>query len=225
MCIYLRLHRYYVKALRCLCLHIRGEPIRVAGVVVVDIATRIDIPRIVRIATIRRAQPNVLSNNLHPILFRISFMPSDYECPGIERHLRPIPYFFPFQMKEPPRNVYQREKFIAFHDGSSLILFPFRPSAVARLHIDIVSTPCVDIYVLRASDDVVCERVLILFNEYVFVLAYLYCMDSEIHRLLTCLELSIRCCVRDIPLPDVYCHIMPFYPRIQWVRGLTIQRF
>ena len=48
------------------CQHNRGEPIRVAGVVVVDIAARVDIPRIIRIATVSRPQPNVLSINLHP---------------------------------------------------------------------------------------------------------------------------------------------------------------
>lgn len=37
---------------------IGGEPIRVARVVVVDIARRVDIPRIIRIAPVRRAQPN-----------------------------------------------------------------------------------------------------------------------------------------------------------------------
>lgn len=40
---------------------IGGEPIRVARVVVVDIARRVDIPRIIRIAPVRRAQPNVLN--------------------------------------------------------------------------------------------------------------------------------------------------------------------
>ena len=39
---------------------IRGETIRVAGVVVVDIARRIDIPRIIRIATISTPQTHVL---------------------------------------------------------------------------------------------------------------------------------------------------------------------
>ncbi len=39
---------------------IRGETIRVAGVVVVDVARRIHIPRIIRIATISTPQTHVL---------------------------------------------------------------------------------------------------------------------------------------------------------------------
>jgi hypothetical protein len=47
-------------------LYNRGETIRVVRVVVVDIATTVDIPRIVGVATIRGTQAHVLLYNLHP---------------------------------------------------------------------------------------------------------------------------------------------------------------
>lgn len=66
-------------SLHALFLHNRGEPIRVVRVAVADIATRIDIPRIIRIATVRGTKPNVLRYNLHPILIRVCIVPSaDY---------------------------------------------------------------------------------------------------------------------------------------------------
>ena len=80
-------------------MHNRGEAIRVARVVVVDIAARVDIPRIVRIAAVRRAQTNVLRFNLHPILSRIGFVPPREQPPCVDSHLRPIPYLFALQMK------------------------------------------------------------------------------------------------------------------------------
>ena len=45
----------------------RGEAIGVACVVVVDVARRVDIPRIVRVATIGRAQAHVARASLQPI--------------------------------------------------------------------------------------------------------------------------------------------------------------
>ena len=42
---------------------IRGKPIRVRRVVVVDVAARVDIPRIVRVATISGPQTHVLSHS------------------------------------------------------------------------------------------------------------------------------------------------------------------
>ena len=41
--------------------HNRGEAITVARVVVVDVARRVDIPRIVRVATVSRPQADVAS--------------------------------------------------------------------------------------------------------------------------------------------------------------------
>ena len=46
---------------------IRGEAIRIDRVVVVDIAARIHVPRIIRIAAIRTAQTHILSFSLHPL--------------------------------------------------------------------------------------------------------------------------------------------------------------
>lgn len=89
------------------CLHNRGEAIRVARVVVVDIATRIHIPRIIRVATIRRAKTNVLRYNLHPVLFRICLMPPLNHFSGFNRQLRPIAYFFALQVEEPSCYVYE----------------------------------------------------------------------------------------------------------------------
>ena len=68
-CVYYVESTYAMHRLTLSCSHNRGEPIRVAGVVVVDIAGRVDIPRIVRIATIRRTQPNVLSTTYIPYCF------------------------------------------------------------------------------------------------------------------------------------------------------------
>jgi hypothetical protein len=50
----------YGQALMCIACIIGGKPIAVSRVVVVDVATRIDIPRIVGIAAISTTQPNVL---------------------------------------------------------------------------------------------------------------------------------------------------------------------
>lgn len=47
----------------------RGEAIRVQRVVVVDVATGIDIPGIIRIAAISRTQTDILRFNLRPMLF------------------------------------------------------------------------------------------------------------------------------------------------------------
>lgn len=49
------------------CLHNRSEPIRVTSVVVVDIATRIDIPTIVGIGAIATTKGDILRYNLRPI--------------------------------------------------------------------------------------------------------------------------------------------------------------
>lgn len=87
-------------------LHNRREPIRVGRVVVVDVARRVDIPRIIRIATIRRAQPHVL-HNLHPILSRIRLMPLSEHRSRVNDELRPISHFFTFQMKQPSRDIDQ----------------------------------------------------------------------------------------------------------------------
>ncbi len=38
---------------------VRAAPIRVVRVVVVDVARRVDVPRVVRVATIRGPQPHV----------------------------------------------------------------------------------------------------------------------------------------------------------------------
>ena len=46
---------------------IRGEAIRIDRVVVVDIAARIHVPRIIRIAAIRAAQTHILGFSLHPL--------------------------------------------------------------------------------------------------------------------------------------------------------------
>lgn len=67
-------------------LHNRGETIRVAGVVVVDIAARVHIPRIVGIATVRRTQTNVLSYNLRPILFLVGLVPLSQDGTGVPGH-------------------------------------------------------------------------------------------------------------------------------------------
>lgn len=75
-------------------LHNRGEPIRVAGVVVVDIAARVHIPRIVGIASIRRTQPNVLSYNLRPVLLFVRFMPFLQHGAGFFCQLGPILFLF-----------------------------------------------------------------------------------------------------------------------------------
>ena len=46
-----------------------GAPITVVHVVVVDVARRVDIPSVIRVATISRTQPTVAHNNLQPISF------------------------------------------------------------------------------------------------------------------------------------------------------------
>ena len=46
--------------------HNRGEPIRVASVVVVDIAPGIHVPRVVGVAAIARPETDVLSVSLTP---------------------------------------------------------------------------------------------------------------------------------------------------------------
>lgn len=48
---------------------IRGEAIRVVRVVVVDIAARVDVPRIVRVGTIRTAQTDILGLAYIPIIY------------------------------------------------------------------------------------------------------------------------------------------------------------
>lgn len=48
---------------------IRGAPIRVVRVVVVDVAGRVDIPRIISVAAIRRAKAHILFISLCPLCF------------------------------------------------------------------------------------------------------------------------------------------------------------
>ena len=52
---------------------IRGGPIRVPRIVVVDVAGRVHIPRVRRVATIRRAQAHILRPlySLHPYISSI----------------------------------------------------------------------------------------------------------------------------------------------------------
>ena len=54
---------------------IGGEAIRVRGVVVVDVARRVHVPGVVRVATIGGAQARVLRCSLHPYL-KPEVMPS-----------------------------------------------------------------------------------------------------------------------------------------------------
>lgn len=57
-------------------LHNRGEPIRVASVVVVDVTARVDIPSVISIASISTTQTHVLRDNLRPFVsFNIGLMP------------------------------------------------------------------------------------------------------------------------------------------------------
>lgn len=56
---------------------IRGAPIEPIRVVVVHVAARVDIPRVVRVAAIRRPQPDVLRTiqpTSHVSLFLIAFL-------------------------------------------------------------------------------------------------------------------------------------------------------
>ena len=50
-------------------IHNRGEAITVARVVVVDVARRVDIPRIVRVVAVRRTQADVVSTYFQLVPF------------------------------------------------------------------------------------------------------------------------------------------------------------
>ena len=56
-----------------LCYHNRGEAVRVARVVVVDVACRIDIPDIISIAAVSRTQTDILRVSLHPFIVSYAF--------------------------------------------------------------------------------------------------------------------------------------------------------
>lgn len=58
----------YGETLEALVGTIGGEPIRVRGVVVVDVARRVHVPGVVRVATVGGAQARVLRYSLHPYL-------------------------------------------------------------------------------------------------------------------------------------------------------------
>ena len=56
----------YAQTLLFFCLNNRGWPIRVAGVVVVDVAAGVHIPGVVRVVAIRRTQTDILRYSLVP---------------------------------------------------------------------------------------------------------------------------------------------------------------
>ena len=69
------------------CLNNRGWPIRVAGVVVVDVAAGVHIPGVVRVVAIRRTQTDVLRYSLIPnflftvtVSFHVFHMPVFEQC-------------------------------------------------------------------------------------------------------------------------------------------------
>ena len=82
---------------------VRATPIRIVGVVVVDVATVVDIPRIVGVATIAGAQPHVDSRgerySLQPVFIKsdifisvfILLVPSLQSEPQITGHFAPVP--------------------------------------------------------------------------------------------------------------------------------------
>lgn len=90
----------------------RGEAIRVERVVVVEVAARVLIPRIVRIATIRRAEAHILRSacvpiiNLSMIAFIIRFFPRAEEISNINRLLCPVFDSLGFQMKDLLRQLH-----------------------------------------------------------------------------------------------------------------------
>ena len=65
----LLIYLYCVSALFISSGTIWGEAKRIARVVVVDVAARVDIPRIIRVATIRAAQPHILALAYTPYVF------------------------------------------------------------------------------------------------------------------------------------------------------------
>lgn len=89
-----------------------GEAIRVERVVVVEVAARVLIPRIVRIATIRRAEVHILRSacvpiiNLSMIAFIIRFFPRAEEISNINRLLSPVFDSLGFQMKDLLRQLH-----------------------------------------------------------------------------------------------------------------------
>lgn len=81
---------------------VRATPIRIVGVVVVDVATVVDIPRIVGVATIAGSQPHVDSRgerySLQPVFIKsdifisvfILLVPSLQSEPQITGHFAPV---------------------------------------------------------------------------------------------------------------------------------------
>ena len=71
---------------------IRDRAIRVRSIVVVGVAAGIDIPRIVRIATIRRPQTAILSSTYIPKILisrRVGGTPCADEIPSFDHFSRP----------------------------------------------------------------------------------------------------------------------------------------
>lgn len=87
---------------------VRTAPIRVVRVVVVDVARRVDIPRIVGVATIARAQPHIDRGRTAYSLYKesdtfvpvfILLMPSFYGDTQVTNHRSPMLHLAIAQME------------------------------------------------------------------------------------------------------------------------------
>ncbi len=77
----------------------RGAPKGVVRVVVVDVARRVHVPRVVGVATVARAEPPVATSNLRPIFCYVAFMPCGDGPLSLNGELCPVSDLRGFQVE------------------------------------------------------------------------------------------------------------------------------
>ena len=128
---------------------VRAAAIRVVRVVVVDVAAGVDIPRIIRVAAIRRAQTGIHGAGTAYSLIRsdifvsvlITFMPSFCCVPDFDRHLSPMFDSFCRQMEAFPAQLDGCKMLSAYPDRFRLFSQTFCFPVRLLRHVDFIRRP------------------------------------------------------------------------------------
>lgn len=160
-----------------------GEAIRVDRVVVVDIAARVDVPRIARIAAIRTAQTNILSIAYTPatlcvVAFFIGFLPSFNAFSDVDRVSAPVFNSFCFEMEQALCNLHKCKQSVAVPDRLILQVFSLK-SFFWRCFLcysDLVRVPAAYKNHCCCIDNAIGYRALILWQKNLLICTYLDCI-------------------------------------------------
>lgn len=182
------------RLLRVLYGTIRGAPIRVRRVVVVGVACRVDVPRVVAVAAVRRTQAAVLSFSLHPCFFfvssRVCFLPCSYQASRLDGHAAPVDYSLSREVKNRLCNLNQAQEDVALYRR---ILLEFLPLSkiFRRLYKRIISAPCQSMDIEGSRYDPVRQCCLVFHGENIFIRCDLQSIDAEAVRSYAGLELPV----------------------------------